>query len=67
MIGQQVKIGREGKSENEGEEDHSETFEHFPSPTGVQASKITVLIDARGAVCAARHSTFTPSGAGPAW
>jgi hypothetical protein len=32
MIGQQVKIGREGKSENEGEEDHSETFEHFPSP-----------------------------------
>jgi hypothetical protein len=32
MIGQHVKIGREGESENEGEEDHSETFEHFLSP-----------------------------------
>jgi len=67
MIGQQVKIGREGEREDEGEEDHSETLEHLLSPDRGPSLKIIVLIDVRGAVCAARHSTFTPSGAAPAW
>jgi hypothetical protein len=51
-IGQRVKIGREGESENEGQHDQSKTFEHFLSPDRVQASKIIALIDVRGAVCA---------------
>jgi hypothetical protein len=35
MTGQHVEIGLEGESENEGQQDQSETFEHFLSPRGL--------------------------------
>jgi hypothetical protein len=60
MTAQRVKIRREGVSENEGQHDQSEAFEHFVLLRGVQALYDVGLIDLRGAVCAAQHTTFTP-------
>jgi hypothetical protein len=59
-VGQHVKIGCEGESENEGKQDQSETLEHFLSPDRGPSLLDLALSDVRGAVCAARHSTFTP-------
>jgi hypothetical protein len=42
VTAQREKVRREGESENEGQQDQSETFEHVFLLTGAQASKMSL-------------------------